>query len=368
MNRHLTRRDCLAHMAAATALAAALPRLTFGADAPAKPKERVKIGQLGIGHNHGAAKMETFRKLKDDYEVVGVVEPDPKWRKKREKEKAYKEVPWLTEEELFAVKGLKAVAVETDVPDLTATALRCVKAGLHVHVDKPGDESYKAFSALLDEAGKRGLAVQMAYMFRGNPAMQFCFKAVREGLLGRVHTIAADMSRYQSPEYHTWLSQFHGGNFYIFSCHLIDLIVTLMGEPERIAPFMRQTYPEKKTVDSGVAVLEYPRALVTVRSAALEVEGEKRRHLVISGDKGTIELRPLEEPATVLRLTLKEDSGAYRKGTQTVDFPKMGGRYDNQLSEFARIVRGEIPNPYPLEHERLVQKCVLLASGVPLDS
>ncbi len=297
-----------------------------------------------------------------------MVEPDPKWRRKREKEKAYKELTWLTEEELFAVKGLKAVAVETDVPDLTATALRCVKAGFHVHVDKPGDESYTSFSTMLDEAGKRGLAVQMAYMFRGNPAMQFCFKAVHEGLLGRVYSIDADMSRYQPPEYLQWLSQFHGGNFYIFSCHLIDLIVTLLGEPERITPFLRQTDPERKTIDNGLAVLEYPRTLVTVRSAALEVEGERRRHLVINGDKGRIEILPLEEPETVLTLTLKEDSGIYRKGTQTLDFPKMGGRYDNQLAEFARIVRGELPNPYSLQHERLVQKCVLLASGVALDA
>ena len=360
-----TRRECLTHTAAA-AILAALPRMAFGNTA-AQPKERIKIGQLGIGHNHGAAKMATFRKLKDDYEVVGVVEPDPKWRKKREKEKAYKDLPWMTEEELFAVKGLKAVAVETDVPDLTAAALRCVKAGFHVHVDKPGDESFKAFSALLDEAGQRKLAVQMAYMFRGNPAMQFCFKAVRAGLLGRVFSIDAEMSRYQSPDYHRWLSQFKGENFYIFSCHLIDLVVAMLGEPERITPFLRQTCPERKTVDNGLAVLEYPGTLVTVRSADQEVEGEKRRHLVISGDKGTIEIRPLEEPATVLKLTLKEDSGSYRKGTHTVDFPKMGGRYDNQLAEFARIVRGEIPNPYSLAHERLVQKCVLLASGVALD-
>jgi len=366
MKRVLTRRQYLAGTAAGLALAA-LPRLAFGEPAPAKPRERIKIGQLGVGHNHGAGKMEALRKLKDDFEVVGVVEPDPKWRKKREKEKAYKDLPWMTEEELFAVKGLKAVAVETDVPDLTAAALRCVKSGFHVHVDKPGDESLKAFSALLDEAGRRKLAVQMAYMFRGNPAMQFCFKAVREGLLGRVYSIDAEMSRYQSLEYLQWLSQFRGGNFYIFSCHLIDLIVTMLGEPQRVTPFMRQTYPERKAVDSGVAVLEYPGTLVTVRSAALEVEGEKRRHLVISGDKGTIEIRPLEEPATVLKLTLKEERKPYKKGTQTVDFPKMGGRYDDQLIEFARVVRGEIPNPYSLEHERLVQKCVLLASGVALD-
>jgi len=42
-------------------------------------------------------------------------------------------------------------------------------------------------------------------------------------------------------------------------------------------------------------------------------------------------------------------------------------RYANQLLELAGVIRGESANPYSLAHERLVQKCVLLASGVPLD-
>jgi len=362
----MTRRDCLAQTAAAAALAAALPRLTFGDDAPAKPKARIKIGQIGIGHNHGAAKMESFLKLTDDYEVVGVVEPDPAWRKKREKEKAYKGLTWMTEAELFAVPGLKLVSVETDVPDLTATALRCVKAGFHIHLDKPGDESLRRFSELLDEAGKRNLTVQLAYMFRGNPAFQFLFKAVKEGMLGRVYAFHAEMSRYLWPDYLTWVGTFKGGNTYIFGSHLVDLAVIMLGEPTRITPYLTQTDPELKVCDTGLVVMEYPRCVVSLRTSGLDYDAEKRRHLCVSGDKGTIEIRPLEHPTT-LRLSLKEDCPPYKKGTQTLEFPATVDRYSDQLLELARVIRGEIPNPYPLEHERLVQKCVLQASGVALD-
>jgi predicted dehydrogenase len=362
----ITRRACLAQTAAAAALAA-LPRMTFGGDAPAKPKERIKIGQLGIGHNHGAAKMESFLKLKDDYEVVGVVEPSAEWRKKREKEKAYKGLKWLTEEELFATPGLKLVSVETDVPDLTAAALRCVKAGFHVHLDKPGDESFKKFNELLDEAGQRNLAVQLAYMFRGNPAYQFMFKAVKEGLLGRVYAFHAEMSRYLWPDYLKWVGQFKGGNTYIFGSHLVDLAVIMLGEPQKITPYLTQTDPAVQALDTGLVVMEYPRCVVSLRTSGLDYDAEKRRHLCVSGDKGTIEIRPLEHPTT-LRLSLKEDHPPYKKGTQTLEFPAMIDRYSNQLLELARVIRGEIANPYPLGHERLVQKCVLLASGVPLDA
>jgi predicted dehydrogenase len=363
---HITRRDYLAHAAAAAALAA-LPRMAFG-DAPpaATPKGKIKVGQLGVGHNHGAAKMESFLKLKDDYEVVGVVEPDPAWRKKRANEKAYKNLKWMTEEELFAVPGLKLVSVETDVPDLTAAALRCVRAGFHVHVDKPGDPSFKKFNELLDEAGTRGLAVQFAYMFRGNPAFQFCIKAVQEGMLGRVYAFHAEMSRYLWPDYLKWMCQFEGGSTFIFGSHLVDVAVSMFGEPQKVTPFLTQTDPALAGSDTGLAVMAYPRCIASIRTSGMDHDAEKRRHLCVSGDKGTIEIRPLEHPTT-LRLSLKDDHPPYKKGTQTVAFPGMIDRYSNQLLELAAVIRGEIPNPYPLEHERRVQKCVLLASGIPLD-
>ena len=44
-------------------------------------------------------------------------------------------------------------------------------------------------------------------------------------------------------------------------------------------------------------------------------------------------------------------------------FPAAAGRYDLQLIELARIIHGEIENPYPLQHELLVQQCLLEACG-----
>lgn len=37
---------------------------------------KIRIGQIGIGHNHASEKMAALRRLSDLYEVVGVVEPD----------------------------------------------------------------------------------------------------------------------------------------------------------------------------------------------------------------------------------------------------------------------------------------------------
>lgn len=349
---------------AATATVASqwIPRRVTAAS---ERRRRIKVGQIGIGHNHASAKMATFRKLADQYEVLGVVEPDPEWRKKRGHDPAYRDLTWMTEEQLLNAKGLTAVAVETDVPDLVPTAARCIDAGMHLHLDKPGGESLAPFKKLLDEAGRRGLAVQMGYMYRNNPAIQFCLRAVREGWLGEIFEVHAVMSRQDGADYRRWLSQFRGGAMYIFGCHLIDLLAAMLGKPERITPYQRQTLPEPAGLyDNGLAVLEYPRATATVRTSVVEVEGYQRRQFVVCGDEGTIDIRPLEPPQ--LQLALSKPRESFRTGYQQVVLPPMRGRYDDQLIELARIVRGEIANSYPLAHELMVQEALLSASGYAL--
>jgi len=353
------------------ATAAAASWLQTPAIAADRPKERIKVGQIGTEHEH-ASKLATFRKLTEHYEVVGIVEPAPALRKKHEKDPVYRGVPWMTEEQLFNTKGLRAVAVETKIVDLVPTAARCIAAGMHIHLDKPGSETIGPFKSVLDEAGRRGLTVQLGYMYRNNPAIQFCQRAVREGWLGQVFEVDAVMSRKDSKTYRTWLGQFHGGAMYNFGCHMIDLVVSLLGKPDRITPYLRQTEQDAKVIDNALAVFEYPRATATVRTAVIEVEGYQRRQLVVCGDQGTIDIRPLETFATrptqpvKLQMALAAPRGPYKKGYQEVSFPPMKGRYDDQLIELARVIRGEIANPYPLEHELLVQECLLPACGLPL--
>ena len=185
MNR-MIRRDFLRRSTAAAGMIAGWAGSTPGAEA--KPA-RVRVGQIGTYHAHADGKMAALRHLPDDYEVVGVVEPDPALRRAAENNPAYRGLAWMTEEQLLHTPGLKVVAVETEVSDLVPTARRCVAAGMHLHMDKPAGENLEEFRKLLDDATARRLCVQMGYMFRWNPAFRFCFQAVRQGWLGRIFEI-----------------------------------------------------------------------------------------------------------------------------------------------------------------------------------
>ena len=65
-------------------------------------------------------------------------------------------------------------------------------------------------------------------------------------------------------------------------------------------------------------------------------------------------------------LALDRPVEEYEKGYQQVSLPKMPGRYDDQLIELARIIRGEKESQYPPEHDLAVQEAVLKASVDPI--
>ena len=350
----------------AVGVAASAGLLSTTAAPAAETRGPIKVGQIGTAHAHASGKMATLRKLKEDFEVVGVVESDPELRRKCEGASAYRGLRWMTEEELLATKGLQAVAVETAVEDLVPTAARCVEAGMHLHLDKPAGESFSAFEKVMNEASRRGLTVQMGYMLRNNPAFQFTFRAVREGWLGQVFEVHAVMSKMISAARRLPLARYPGGTMFELGCHLIDAVVAMLGKPDRVSPFARCTLPEQDSLaDNMLAVLEYPKTTCTIRSSVIEVDGFRRRQFVVCGNRGTVDIRPLEPPK--LMLALDKPRGEFKRGYQEVDLPRMPGRYDEQLAELARVIRGDEESKYPPKHDLAVHETILRASDLPVD-
>ena len=225
----------------------------------ARSGKRIKAGQIGVGHAHAAGKVGTMRKLNEDYQVVGVVEPDPRLRRQWENHPAYRDLKWMTEEQLLSTPALEAVAVETAVRDLVPTAARCVAAGKHIHLDKPAGPSLAAFKTVLDEAHRNGLTVQMGYMFRNNSAFRFCFNAVRQGWLGEIFELDAVISKAISDARRPPLAEYSGGSMFELGCHLVDAAVAVLGKPQKVTPHLRRTrHGRDNLADNTLAVLENP--------------------------------------------------------------------------------------------------------------
>ena len=333
--------------------------LGTGAVWSAPAKGRIKIGQIGTKHAHAGGQLAAVRAC-DDFEVVGVVEPDEAQRQKVKDHADYAGLPWLTEEQLLQTPGLQAVAVETDVAGLLDAAEKVVNAGLHLHLDKPAGESLPQFQRILEMATKHQKLVKMGYMFRYNPAFQLMIQAVRDGWLGRVFAIHAEMSKLLSDGERLGLVQYKGGSMFELGCHLIDSVVRVLGKPEAVMPHVRKTRPDNWP-DNMLAVLDYKEATVSVRSSMVEVDGGSRRQFVVCGEYGTVEIRPLE-PAGMI-LTLDRPRGPYKKGRQEVKFEK-APRYLADWMDFAKAIRGEVRWEFAPEHDLIVQETVLKAAGM----
>ena len=324
-------------------------------------KPRIKVGQIGTSHAH-ASKLAVYRQS-PDYEVVGIVEPDAERRKLAESQATYRDLNWMTAEQLLNVPGLQAVLVETEVRDLLSTAETCVAAGKHVHIDKPAGESLPHFARILDLATKQNLLVQMGYMFRYNPGVVLLREFLKHGWLGEIFEVHTVMSKVVDPVSRRGLAEYPGGIMFELGCHVIDLVIGVLGAPEKVTAFPRRVSSEQDGLqDSMLAVLEYPRATATVRSSAIEIDGGERRHLVVCGTEGTFHIQPLDNPSA--RVTLAKPQGQYLKGSQTVTFPKYV-RYIDDAADMAKIIRGEKPSDFSAEHDLNVQTCLLQASGIP---
>jgi len=257
---------------------------------------------------------------------------------------------------------LQVVAVETEVRDLVPTAIRCVGAGVHIHLDKPAGESFEAYKHLLDEATRRKLAVQMGYIYRYHPAFRVCIQAMRDGWLGEIFEVHGVISKTVGSETRKQLAEYKGGSMFELGCHLIDVLVWILGKPDQTTPFVRHTRPEKdELADNQLAVFEYEKATATIRSALIEVHGQHRRQFVVCGDKGTFDLRPLNGAA--FRLALDRPRGSYSQGYQDVTLPEKPRRYVADFQDLAAIIRGEKENEFPPQHDLAVHEAVLNGSG-----
>jgi predicted dehydrogenase len=326
---------------------------------------KVRIAQIGIAHDHASGFMESVRRLADVFEIVGVAEPDEANKQKFGGNAVYKDLRWMTVDDIFSDSSIDAVLVETDDWNLVPYGLECVKAGKHLHLDKPSGESVEEYEALMAVAKQKSLIVQLGYMYRYNPAIMYMLEAVRSGKLGDIYEVNAIMNTYHSQEKREWLSHFKGGIMHYLGCHMVDCVVNIMGKPDDILSFCDKTHFDGvDAVDRGFAIFRYKHGISTAEATSVERNGFGRRQLVVSGSKGTIEINPLENPTRMRETYIDDINGTnYQNNAREVAVPPVTGRYDAMMLDFAEMVRGNKQNPYTYEYELMLQRACLKACG-----
>lgn len=338
--------------------------------------KKIKVAQIGAGHDHAGCAMSALKLQKDLYEVVGyAVVPEDSENAPgflyEDRKGEFADVPQMTVEEILNYPGLDAVIIETEDRALTKYAIMAAEKGLNIHMDKPGGISGDDFDKLIDIVKEKKLVFHTGYMYRYNPEVIQLKEDIKSGKLGEVYAVEAQMNCLHGAPKREWLGNYPGGMLYYLGCHLIDIIYSIMGKPEEVIPLNVSSGIDGVTAeDFGMAVFKYKNGVSFAKSTAVEVGGFERRQIVVCGSKGTVEIKPIERAA-------KPMPGVYAAQTTEVrtaysaDWHERGkiheteayGRYDAMLRAFAEYVRGEKVNPYDYEYERELHKIILEACG-----
>jgi len=323
---------------------------------------KVRLAQYGISHAHAAGKARVL-KSNEDVEFCGVFEPDAAVRNSKGQDPAYEGVHWFSRKEAFLEdESIVGVAIEGRVAENLAFAREAIAHGKHIWLDKPAGDDLREFKAILELARDKRLLVQLGYMFRYNAGFQFILDWARTGRLGDIFSARGRMSTSTNEETRQRLAVHDGGILFELLCHLIDIVVALLGRPNHVTSFLRnelRTVPKFR--DNTATVFEYDKAMVILESAAMEVSPFPARRLEVYGTRGSAILEPLEPPA--LRLCLDEARDGYQKGWQTVPVENRP-RYVESLRAFVADIRGEKQPDRSLEHEFTVQETVLRAANI----
>lgn len=326
---------------------------------------KIRVAQIGTSkYSHGNEIFMTVANNPDVFEIAGYALPEGERVKFPDKMKRFEGYTELTVDEILSDKSIEAVIVETEEIYLTKYALMAAEAGKHIHMEKPGGVSLEDFERLIATVKKNGTVFHTGYMYRYNPVISDIIKRVKNGEIGDVISVEAQMSGFRGFEHTKWLETFEGGMMFYLGCHLIDLVFTLQGKPKRIIPFNKSTWVhDTSAADFSMAVLEYERGVSFVKTTQTEMGGFKRRQLVVNGTKGKFEVRPLEisikyplqyTEYTECKSTDWDDDGEHFRSPDH-------DRYTDMMRSFGAMVRGEKENPYTPDYElelfRMLKKC-----------
>lgn len=330
--------------------------------------KKIKIAQIGTNiYSHGPDIFNTIKKQSEFFEIVGFVLPENEKERLPSRIKCFEGYNELTLDEVLNNPEIEAVTIETDEIYLTKYALMAAKAGKHIHMEKPGGANLDEFEELIGIMKENGKVFHTGYMYRYNPYVIELMQKIKDGELGDIISVEAQMNCIQPNCLREWLSELPGGMMFYLGCHLVDLVMQIKGAPQKIIPFNKASGKDCiSTIDFGMAVFEYDDGVSFVKTSAVEYGGFARRQLVVSGTKATVELNPIEwylpdfSGMQTYKAT-RTSTNWHNEGEKEICAPF--DRYEYMMESFAKYVIGEKQNPYTLDYELELYKSVLKACG-----
>ncbi|MCD9023850.1 Gfo/Idh/MocA family protein [Cohnella silvisoli] len=194
-----------------------------------------KIRTAVVGLNLGLAHAHAFKKSERS---------DLRWVVDLDESKAAKTAEELgcnyTTDWTKILDDVDAVSLCTPHHLHAPQALQAIAAGKHVLLEKPLANSEDDCLSIIDAADQKGVTLMMAYVVRYLPAIRKLKEAVDSGKYGKPISAQVWVQTFLNPMPGTWFAskeKLGGGVLFSHGCHYIDILLYLLGEPDRVAQF-----------------------------------------------------------------------------------------------------------------------------------
>lgn len=302
--------------------------------------ETIGAAFVGCSHPHIFYRLKLLAAA-PDVRLVGCYDPDAELR--AEFERRYGLCAFDSAEALLDQPGVNFAIIEGWDPDNPGYARLATQREQAILLEKPGAPNLAAMRALVADLRGKPIPFQVAYQLRYSPVMAHVRRILAEDVLGpltlaRFHA-AAPVGAAREP----WQSVPGGlgGVVYTDGCHMIDLIVHLLGVPRQVKGmlltlpagqsvraegFKRHTFAgQGETVemplgglmyeDAGAALLDYGDRLATFDLTGWEAHPwVEAWHIELHGTEGALYAGP--QPPRY-RLYLRAPRAGYQAGWHT---------------------------------------------------
>jgi predicted dehydrogenase len=226
-----------------------------------KVSNPIRVAVAGLG-GMGQGHCRTITGKVPEMRLVAVCDLDAETAAKAGAE--FKVPHFASVETLIQSRLCDLVMVAAPHPHHPTMGSACLKAGLHVIVEKPVSENIKTAEALVQQAEKAGLVLGVMFQQRLLPPFRTLLEAARRVPLGpilRATLLSPDFrtqAYYDSGKWRaTWAGE--GGGVLINQApHILDVFVQLAGMPVRVQGFTQQQLHDIEVEDVAEAMLTYP--------------------------------------------------------------------------------------------------------------
>jgi len=320
-----------------------------------------KFAFLGCWHSHAKMHVREAAARPNEVELIGAYDSDPAvvdtWRHQSE-------IVIFPSVEAVLDSEAEAVVIEGRVFQNLDYAEKALQAGKHVLLEKPAGVDLTQLRKVQKLSVDKGLCLQMAYMWRYNPAIHEMIRLTKTGVLGDIFYYRGHIPKPKS--WHQTMESengyYKGSVYFEMAGHLVDLMVAMMGKPKRVQSVLGQHYGNNRQhTDNAVVVHEFENGLATIDTASMHIDSRFPRRIEVYGTKGTAIHTPIG--SNNLHLVLEQADQGYKKGPQDLEIA-LADDFPTLLRELAGCVRGQKIADYTLTHDLAVQETLFAGCGI----